>query len=132
MAFDAVKRNERFGRIHCQRSKKSSSQEKRKRRVFLCRKTVGVKVGGKIISASFLKVEGRRTLVGAKDWREGQIQELVGGQNPGPEAPLKSKKGQERREQRRSQGRSDYQWSDGEGRCVRVIEGEQVRGDDPV
>ena len=27
--------------------------------------------------------------------REGQIEELVGGQNPGPEAPPTSKKGQE-------------------------------------
>ena len=57
-AFDAAERNERFGRIQCQRGK---------RRVFLCRGTVGVKVGGKVIPASFLKIEERRTLVGAKD-----------------------------------------------------------------
>ena len=37
-----------------------------KRRVLLYRKTVGVKV----IPARFLKVEGRGTLVGAKDRRE--------------------------------------------------------------
>ena len=38
-----------------------------------------VKVGGKAIPASFLKVEGRETLVGAKrPEREGRIEELVG------------------------------------------------------
>ena len=52
-----------------------------------------VKVGDKVIPASFLKVEGRGTLVGEKDRREGQIEELVGGQNAGPEAPHRSKKG---------------------------------------
>ena len=60
--------------------------------------TVRFKVRGKVISANFLKIEGRRTLVGAKDRREGQIEELVGDHNPGPEAPPKSKKGQESRE----------------------------------
>ena len=30
-----------------------------KRRVFLCRRTVRVKVKGKVIPASFLKIEGR-------------------------------------------------------------------------
>ena len=71
MAFDAAERNGRFGRIQCQRGKESSSSRgKRKRRVFLCKRTVGEKVGGKVIPASFLKVEGRRTLVGAKDWGE--------------------------------------------------------------
>ena len=49
---------------------KSSSRGKRKRRVFLCRRTVGVKVEGKVIAVSFLKVEGRETLVGAKDQGE--------------------------------------------------------------
>ena len=70
-----------------------------------------VKVGGKVIPASFLKVEERGTLVGAKDWREreGWIEELVDGQNPGPEAPPKSKKGKEKREQRRCQERSDVE-----------------------
>ena len=41
-----------------------------KRRVFLCSRTVRVKVGSKAIPASFLKIEGRGTLVGAKDRRE--------------------------------------------------------------
>ena len=67
MAFDAAERNERFGRIHCQSGKESSSKGKRKRRVFLCRRTMRVKVGGKAIPASFLKIEGRGALVGAKD-----------------------------------------------------------------
>ena len=70
MEFDAAERNGRFGRIECQRGKESSSRGKRKRRVFLCRRTVRVKVGDKVIPASFLKVEGRGTLVGAKDRRE--------------------------------------------------------------
>ena len=71
MAFDAAERNRRIGRIQCQRSKESSSSRgKRKRRVFLCRRTVGVKVGDKVVPASFLKVEERGMLVGAKDQGE--------------------------------------------------------------
>ena len=55
-----------------------------------------VKVGGKAIPASFLKIERRGTLVGGeRPEREGQIEELVDGQNPGPVAPPRSKKGQE-------------------------------------
>ena len=132
-AFDAAERNGRFGRIQCQRGKESSSRGKRKRRVFLYKKIVVVKVGDKVLLASSLKVEGRRTLVGAKDRREGQIEELVGGQNPGPEAPPRSKKGQEKREQRKCQGRSNYQRAMEKGGCVRVIEGrgseeESLRG----
>ena len=50
---------------------------------------------------------------------------MVGGQNPGPEAPSRNQKGQERREQRRCQGRSDC-WRSGEkGKYVRIIEGEE-------
>ena len=56
--------------IRCQRGEKNSSREKRKRRVFLCRKTVRVKVKSKVIPMSFLKIEGRETIVGAKDWRK--------------------------------------------------------------
>ena len=65
MAFDATERNGRFGRNQCQRGKESSSSGKRKTPVFLCKRTVRVKVGGKAIAASFLKIEGRGTLVGA-------------------------------------------------------------------
>ena len=66
MAFDAAERNGRRGRIQCQRGKESSSRGKRKRRVFLCGRTVEVKVGDKVIPASFLKIEGREKLVRAK------------------------------------------------------------------
>ena len=45
---------------------------------------------------------------------EGQLEELVGDQNPSPEAPHRSKIRRERREQRRCQGRSDCQRRDGE------------------
>ena len=45
----------------------TEKREKRKRRVFLWRRTMGVKVGGKVIPASFLKVKERGSLVGAKD-----------------------------------------------------------------
>ena len=51
------KRNGRFGRIQCQRGEESSSRGKR--RVFLCKRTVRVKVEDKVIPASFLKVEER-------------------------------------------------------------------------
>ena len=71
--------------------------------------------GGNAIPVSFLKIEG----VGDTRWgkrlqRESQIEELVGGQNPGREAPPRSKK---------------RQGSKGD---VRVIEGEEIRRDDPV
>ena len=47
------------------REEESSSRGKRKRRVFLCRRTVGVKVKGKLIPASFLNVKGRGMRIGA-------------------------------------------------------------------
>ena len=74
MAFDAAERNGRFGCIQSQKGKESSSRGKRNRRVFLCGGAVRVKVGDKVISASFLKIKGRGTLVGAKDQREGRIE----------------------------------------------------------
>ena len=72
MAFDAAERNGRFGRIQCQRSEESSSRgkTKRKREVFISRKTVKVEVRSKVISASFLKIDERGAVVGAKDRRE--------------------------------------------------------------
>ena len=76
LAFDAAERNGRFGRIQCQRSRKCSSRGKRKRRVFLCRKTVGVKVKGKVIPTSCLKIEGRGPSLGRKigeRWAVGRI-----------------------------------------------------------
>ena len=62
LAFDAAKR---FSRFQCQRSKESSSRGKRL--VFLLSKTVKAEVKSKVIATSFLKNEGRRTFVGAKD-----------------------------------------------------------------
>ena len=60
-----------------------------------------VKVGGKAIPASFLKTQGRgNARWGDRPEREGRIKELVDGQNPGPEAPPRSKIGKEKREQR--------------------------------
>ena len=116
MAFDAAERNGRCGRIQCQRDKESSSRGKKKGRVFLCKWTVGVKIKGKVIPASFLKVEGKGNVHwGKRLKKDRQIEELVGDQKPGPEAPPRSKKGQERREQRECQGRSDCQRSNVEG-----------------
>ena len=70
MVFDAAERNGRFGCIQCQRSEESSSRRKRKRQVFFCRRTVRVEVRRKVIPASFLKIEGRGTLVRAKERRK--------------------------------------------------------------
>ena len=67
LEWHVAERNGRFGCIQYQRSEESSSREKRKRRVFLCRRTVWVEVRSKVIPASFLKIEGRGTLVAAKD-----------------------------------------------------------------
>ena len=76
MAFDAAERNRRFGRIQCQRGKESSSRGKTKRPVFLCRRTVGVKVGDKVIPASFLKVEGRGCSLGKKTRERGTVKRI--------------------------------------------------------
>ena len=70
--------------------------------------------------------------MGRRPEREGQLKELVGDQNPGPEAPPMSKIRRERREQGKCQERSDCQWSDVKVGCVRVIKREEVRRDDPV
>ena len=86
------------------RGKESSSRGKR--RVLLCRRTVRVKVEGKLIPASFLKIEGDAGW-GERPEREGRIEELVGGQSPGPEAPPRSKRGGSKgdiRTQERSDG----------------------------
>ena len=49
------------------REKKRAAAEEKKRRVFLFRRTVRVKVGSKVISVSFLKIEERGTLIGEID-----------------------------------------------------------------
>ena len=60
--------------------------------------------------------------------REGQI-ELVDGQNPGSEAPPKSKRGGSKGDVRRGATARGVMEKGG---CVRVIEGEEGRGDDLV
>ena len=70
MAFDVAKRNGRFGRIQCQRSKTSSSRGKKKRREFLCRRTVRIEVRSEVIPANFLKVQRRGMFAKAKDGRK--------------------------------------------------------------
>ena len=71
-----------------------------KRQAFLCRRTVRVKVKGKVIPASFLKIEERYVRRGKRLEKEGWLIEFVGDQNSGPEALPRSKRGQEWREQR--------------------------------
>ena len=78
MAFDAAEKNGRFSRIQCQRSEEDGSRGKRKRRVFPCKRTVRVKVEGKVIPASFRKIEGRGTFVGAKDRRDRGTDRRIG------------------------------------------------------
>ena len=70
--------------------------------------------------------------MGRKTGKRGKIEELLNGQNPGPEAPPRSKKERERREQRKCQGRATVREAMEKGGCVRVIEGEKVRRDDPI
>ena len=128
-AFDAAERNGRFGRIQCQRGEKSNSKGKRKRRVFLCRGTVRVIVGGKAIPASFLKIEGRGALVGAKDRRVRQTDGRIGRWSE-PRSCSTSHE-QERDERRGSKGDVTRGTIEKSG-CISVIVGEEVRGDDPV
>ena len=66
LAFDAAKTNGKFGRIYCQKSKESSGRGKKKRGVFLCRRTVGVKVNSKVISTSSVKIEEKGRSLGPK------------------------------------------------------------------
>ena len=114
--------------IQCQRSKESSSSRgKRKRLVFLCKRTVKVKVKRKVIPTSFLKIEGRGCFLGRKTEERGRFVELVGNQNPGPKAPPRSKRRGRKRDVRRgttARGVMD------KSRYLRVIV--EVRGDDPI
>ena len=63
---------------------------------------------------------------GDRPEREGRIEELVGGQNPGAG---KGKRRGSKGDVRRGATASGVMEK---GRCVRVIEGEEVRGDNPV
>ena len=64
--------------------------------------------------------------------REGQIEELVDGQNPGPETPPRSKKGKRGRSKGDDREGATARGAMEKGGCVRVIEEEEIRGDDPV
>ena len=81
-----------------------------------------------------MKEGGGGALVGAiaRLEREGQAEELVGGQNPGPEAPPRSKKGKRRGSKGDVRRGATARGAMEKGGCVRVIEGEEVRGDEPI
>ena len=93
-----------------------------------------VKVGGKVIPANFLKIEGRGMLVGVKDQRERGTDRRIGRWSE----PRSSSTSQE-------QGKGERGGSKGnvtggvtaggameKGGCIRVIEVEEVRRHDPV
>ena len=71
-------------------------------------------------------------MLGQKIGERGGNKELVDGQSPGPEAPPRSKKSQEGREQKNFRKRGTARGAMEKSWCVRVIEGEAIRGDDPV
>ena len=53
--------------FNAREEKRAAAEERERNEYSLCRRTVGVKVRGKAILASFLKIEGRGMLIGAKD-----------------------------------------------------------------
>ena len=118
LAFDAAERNRKFGCIKCQRSKVSRRKEKKKRGVFLCRKTVRFIVKGKLIPTNLLKIEGRRPYVGTEKRKEGQLVELVDYQSLSLEAPPKIKR--------------ESMETSGEERWRTVGVSESSRKDDPM
>ena len=71
LVFDAAERNGKFDRIYCQRTEESCSRGTRKRGVFHCRRTVTVKVKGKVFPTSFLKIVGKGQFIGAEERRKG-------------------------------------------------------------
>ena len=54
-------------------SKEGSSRGKKKRLVFLCRRTMRVAVKDKVIPTRFLKTEGRGTFVGMEERKRGKV-----------------------------------------------------------
>ena len=60
------------------------------------------------------------------------MEELVDGQNPSPEAPPRSKKRKRRRSKEDVRRGVSARGAMERGGCVRVIEWEEVRRDDPV
>ena len=70
---------------------------------------------------------------GKRSGKEGQLVELVGDQNPDPVAPLRSKIARERRESKIGiRGGATARGAMEKSRHVRIIEGKEVRGDDPI
>ena len=67
---------------------------------------------------------------GERPEREGRIEGLVGGQNPGPEAPPRSKKRQKSKGDVRRGATASGAME--KGGCVMIVEGEEVKGDDLV
>ena len=78
---------------------------------MLCRRTVSVKVKGKVVPTSFLKIKERGRSLGRRSGKKEQLEKLQNDQNPSPEAPPRCK----REGPKRSQERSDCQKSDEKG-----------------
>ena len=66
---------------------------------------------------------------GKRPKREGQLEELVGDQNPGPEAPPRNRREGSKGKVR---GGATTRGAVKKSRCVRIIEREEVRRDDPA
>ena len=65
-----LKRMEDLVAFSATEAKESSNREKKKRLVFLCRRTVRVEVKGKVIPTNPLKIEERGKFVTVKDLRK--------------------------------------------------------------
>ena len=92
-----------------------------------------IKVERKVIPESFLKIEGRGDARwGERPEREGPIEELVDDQNPCPEAPPRSRIERRGESKGNVRGGATIRGAMEKSRYVRVIEGEEVRRNDPV
>ena len=101
--------------IRCQRSKEEQQHRKKKKTSIPVRKDSG----SQSKKQSHPNESSKNSKNGDIHWgerpeKEGWLVELVGDQNPGSEAPPRSKIGRERKEQRRCQERSDCRRSDKE------------------
>ena len=79
-----------------------------------------------LISLYTLKITGKEKFFGKRVEEEGQLVELVGDQNPSPEAPPRGRRGGSKGDVRRgetSRGAMEKSW------CLRVIERKEV---DPI
>ena len=100
--------------IQCQRSKENSTKGKKETSNLLQKDSESQ--SKKQSYPNELSENSRKGDVrwGERREKEGWLVELVGDQNPGSEAPPRSKIGRKRKEQSRCQGRSDCQRSDEE------------------